>query len=167
MWTLRYIVANYCKNKELQMTCGKILEAKLRKKGFRVTPQRSVILETIAHKGGHISVHEVYLEARERLPGLNVATIYRTLDTLQQAGMIDMLASDSGVARFSLRDERNPHGHLVCRNCNQILEVSTDLIARSVQNLERDTGFVVDVDHLTLFGLCRSCAAADESSSRK
>jgi Fur family ferric uptake transcriptional regulator len=145
------------------MTCGETLVAELRRKGFRVTPQRSVILETIAHKSGHISVHEVYLEARERLPGLNVATIYRTLESLQKAGMIDLLASDTDVARFSLRDAHNPHTHLVCRECNQILEVGTDVIARSAREVERDTGFVIDIDHLTLVGLCKACAAAERS----
>lgn len=143
------------------MSCGERLAAELRKKSFRVTPQRAVILETIAHKGGHLSAQEVYIEARERLPGLNIATVYRTLDSLHSAGLIDLLSSGSKPMHFSLRDLSNPHGHLVCRKCERIFEIGPAFVDRIVREVRQETGFVIDAHHLTLTGLCKLCAVDD------
>ena len=126
-----------------------------------MTPQRAVILETIAHKGGHLSAQEVYIEASERLPGLNIATIYRTLDSLHSAGLIDLLSSGSKPVHFSLRDPSNPHGHLVCRKCESIFEIDPAFIDRIAREVRHKSGFVIDAHHLTLTGLCEMCAADD------
>jgi Fur family ferric uptake transcriptional regulator len=139
------------------MSCGERLATELRRAGFRVTPQRTVILETIAHQGDHLSANEVYLEANKRLPGLNIATIYRTLESLHRVGLIDLLSLSSDPVRFSIRNPLQPHGHLVCKGCKQILEVDTELIGKVAQEVERDTAFIIDVDHLTLTGLCKDC----------
>lgn len=139
------------------MSCGERLAKQLRERGFRVTPQRRIILETIAHTGGHLSVQEVYLATCERLPGLNIATIYRTVDSLHKAGIIDVFTSENGPDRFSLRDAQNPHGHLVCRRCGQILEVGLDLLEKLAVSVNQETQFFVDANHLTLFGLCHDC----------
>lgn len=139
------------------MSCGERLATELRKAGFRVTPQRTVILETIAHQGGHLSAHEVYLEASKRLPGLNIATIYRTLESLHKIGMIDLLSFGSLPIRFSIKDPSKPHGHLVCRRCKQILEVDAGFIAQIAREVEREIGFIIDTDHLTLTGVCKDC----------
>ena len=105
------------------MSCGERLVAELRSRKRRVTPQRAVILETIAHMGGHRSVQEVYSQARDRLPGLNLATIYRTLETLHEAGMVDLFHSGAGPTLFALRDPDAPHGHLVCIECQHVLDI--------------------------------------------
>ena len=149
--------AKYCNNQDLQMSCGERLAGEIRKKGFRVTPQRGVILETIAHMGGHLSVLEVFSEARDRLPGLNITTIYRTIETLHQAGMVDLFYSGSGPTRFALRDPDAPHGHLVCGECEHVFDVDESLIARLAEEVERKTGFSIDSHHLTLLGVCNDC----------
>jgi Fur family ferric uptake transcriptional regulator len=140
------------------MSCGERLATELRSAGFRVTPQRTVILETIAHQGDHLSANEVHLEASKRLPGLNIATIYRTLESLHQIGMIDLLSFGSTPMRFSIRDPLKPHGHLVCGRCKRILEVDTDFIARVAREVEQEIGFSIDIDHLALTGVCKDCA---------
>jgi Fur family ferric uptake transcriptional regulator len=145
------------------MSCGERLAKQLRERGFRVTPQRRIILETIAHTGGHLSVQEVYLATSERLPGLNVATIYRTVDSLHKAGMIDVFSSEHGPDRFSLRDAQNPHGHLVCRKCGQILEVDLQFLEQLAKMVHQETQFIVDANHLTMFGLCRACWETEQN----
>lgn len=142
------------------MSCGEKLAEEIRKRGFRVTPQRGVILETIAHMGGHLSVPEVFSEARDRLPGLNIATVYRTLETLHRAGMVDIFYPGSGPTRFAIRDPGTAHGHLVCSECEQVLDIDTGLIARLAEEVERKTGFFIDPHHLTLIGMCDDCAEA-------
>jgi Fur family ferric uptake transcriptional regulator len=149
------------------MSCGDRLVVELRQRGFRVTPQRTVILETIAHKDGHLSVQEVFVEARERLPGLNIATVYRTLDSLHQAGMIDLFYSQSEPSRFALRDPDNPHGHLVCTGCERIIEIGTALIADVARQVELETSFSIATDHLTLLGQCERCKEEDHTGPNK
>jgi Fur family ferric uptake transcriptional regulator len=112
--------------------------------------------------GGHLSVPEVFSEARERLPGLNITTIYRTLETLHRAGMVDLFYSGSGPTRFALRDPDQAHGHLVCSECEHVLDIDEGLIDHLAEEVERKTGFSIDPHHLTLLGLCEDCAMAKQ-----
>jgi Fur family ferric uptake transcriptional regulator len=66
-----------------------------------------------------------------------------------------MSATDS--VRVSLRDQDNPHDHLVCRRCHKVLELDHDLLAPLASGVARDHGFHLDTDHLTLTGICRAC----------
>ena len=142
------------------MSCGERLAKELRKQGFRVTPQRAVILETIAHMDGHRTAQEVYHAAGERLPGLNLATIYRTLETLHAASLVDLFDT-GGVTRFSLRDPEHPHGHLVCHRCGKTLTLDPANAASLAGKIRRETGFEIALDHLTLVGLCEDCASLE------
>ncbi len=139
------------------MSCGEKLANELRSKGFRVTPQRAVILETIAHKSGHLCAQDIYSDARRKLPGLNLATVYRTLESLQEAEMVDLFYDGSNPALFALRDPCNPHGHLVCKQCQFVFDIDPSVIARIVQGVASETNFHVDPNHLTLFGVCAAC----------
>lgn len=139
------------------MSCSDELAIEMRRKGFRVTAQRSIILETISHLGGHLSARQVYETASQRLPGLNIATVYRTVDSLQKAGLIETLSAGSEPDRFSLRDPSHPHGHLVCRICGTELELSPQQIQRLTVDVEQKTGFAIESDHLTLQGVCSEC----------
>jgi len=142
------------------MACGAHLEQEIRRSGFRVTAQRSVILETVAHLARHASAQEVYEKARARLPGLNPATVYRTLEVLHGAGLLDQLVSTDDPLRFSLRDPAKPHHHLVCRLCRQSFELETRRLRSISASLERDLGFALDHDHQSLTGICRACRNA-------
>jgi Fur family ferric uptake transcriptional regulator len=148
------------------MACGAALEQELRRSGIRVTAQRSVILETVSHLGRHASALEVYQKARRRLPGLNQATVYRTLDNLHRVGMIDYLDREGEPLRYSLRDRSSPHCHLVCRRCGAVMEVEAAEFRRLSQSLERSHGFAAEVDHLSLTGLCRACRRAQPADRR-
>jgi Fur family ferric uptake transcriptional regulator len=141
------------------MSCGERLSAELRQRGFRVTPQRSVILETIAHGEGHQSAQEVFLEAAKRLPGLNIATVYRTLETLHQAGMVDLFSTTADSVRFELHDADRPHHHLHCRACGNVLDLPHRFVEGVAEQLRQECGFALDSAHLTLVGLCAACAS--------
>ena len=84
------------------MSCGERLANELRSKGHRVTPQRAVILETIAHKNGHLCAQDIYTDARRKLPGLNLATVYRTVEVLHEAEMVDLFNDGSNPALFAM-----------------------------------------------------------------
>jgi Fur family ferric uptake transcriptional regulator len=156
------LTANLCSNKGLPMSCGERLAKELRKQGYRVTPQRAVILETIAHMDGHRTAQEVYQAAGERLPGLNLATIYRTLETLHAASLVDLFDT-GGVTRFSLRDPEHLHGHLVCHRCGKTLTLDPAHAAPLAVKIHQKTGFEIALDHLTLVGLCEDCSSLDNT----
>jgi Fe2+ or Zn2+ uptake regulation protein len=144
------------------MSCGKRLAEEMRGRGYRVTPQRAVILETVAHMQGHISAQQVFEQAEQRLPGLNIATVYRTLDTLQEAGLVDKLSLGSETDRYSLRDSSHPHGHLICECCGAIVELDPSLLQEMAQTVEEQTGHKIDYAHLTLPGICQACSQSKE-----
>jgi len=139
------------------MSCGERLQEAMRQRGMRITPQRSVILETISHLGGHPTATEVYRQAARRLPGLNAATVYRTLESLRAAGLVDGM-DDGGPARFSVRDLDHPHHHLVCARCGTVAELDPEPVLGFASQIRRRTGFSLDTDHLTLPGRCRKCS---------
>lgn len=143
------------------MSCGEQLELELRNLGHRVTPQRAVILETIAHLEGHSSVNDVFDLAKEKLPGLDRVTVYRTVDTLHRAGLIDLLATSGESMRFSLRDQTNRHGHLQCRECGEEVEIPARHFSNMLEEIEKRYHFRVESDHLTLQGICEDCRSSD------
>ena len=110
------------------MSCGERLAIELRSKGYRVTPQRAVILETIAHKNGHLCAQDIYIDARRKLPGLNLATVYRTVEVLHEAEMVDLFNDGSNPALFAMRDPHHPHGHLVCRQCHAVFDIDPSVV---------------------------------------
>ncbi len=137
----------------------------LRARGFRVTPQRAVILEEVAHAQGHTSARAVHQAAGGRLPGLNLATVYRTLEALHQAGMVDLMAVGSDRMLFALRDPNECHGHLICERCGRMLDIAEQDLQRLAKQIGQRYRFRVDIRHLTLRGHCSQCAAAAERGS--
>jgi Fur family ferric uptake transcriptional regulator len=131
----------------------------LRARGYRVTPQRAVILEEVAHARGHTSARSIHRRASARLPGLNLATVYRTLEALHGAGMVDLMHVGSDRMLFALRDPDGFHGHLLCDLCGRMdLMEEKDLVALA-NHIGRRHKFRLDIRHLTLRGLCAQCAA--------
>lgn len=137
--------------------CHTIIQA-LHNLGYRMTPQREMIIEAIAHAEGHISAEEIYDLVKERTRSVNVATIYRTLDLLVEKGM---------AARADLWDGRvvyvtslhGSHIHLVCRQCGDVFKADHQLVAPLGSVLQSDYGFHADLQHLTVIGLCAVCKA--------
>jgi Fur family transcriptional regulator, ferric uptake regulator len=139
------------------MSCGEQLAAELRSRGHRVTPQRAVILETIAHMERHCSAQEVFQRAHSRLPGLNLATVYRTLDTLQREGLVDTFSTGPDDRRYSYRRHSDPHCHLSCRRCGRIEEVGVEQFRDLAHSIQSKVNFLLDTEHLTMTGICRAC----------
>jgi Fe2+ or Zn2+ uptake regulation protein len=75
---------------------------------------------------GHHSAREVYEMAQTRLPGLNIATVYRTLDTLHHAGFIDLFPKSPDTMSFAFHDDSNVHCHPHCIHCGRVFEVGIE-----------------------------------------
>jgi Fur family transcriptional regulator, ferric uptake regulator len=127
----------------------------LRAKGYRVTPQRQLVLEAVKALE-HATPEEICAKVRETARGVNISTVYRTLELLEELGMVTHTHLSHGAPTYHLAAEAH-HLHLVCRGCGEIGEVDPEMAAGLIGGLDRELGFVADVHHLTVFGVCRNC----------
>jgi Fur family ferric uptake transcriptional regulator len=127
----------------------------LRASGYRVTPQRQLVLEAVSRLE-HATPEEIFADVRQIASGVNVSTVYRTLELLEQLGLVTHTHLDHDAPRYHLAAEAE-HVHLVCRQCEKVTEIDKAAIRPLVAALEQSHGFRTDVGHLTIFGLCAAC----------
>jgi Fur family ferric uptake transcriptional regulator len=130
----------------------------LRAGGYRITPQRQLILEAVTRLD-HATPEEIFDSVRQTAQGVNLSTIYRTLELLEQLGLVSHTHLGHGAPRYHIAAEAD-HVHLVCRDCEQVFQLDPAEVSSLVSVLEADHGFETDVRHLTVFGRCAGCRAA-------
>ncbi len=128
---------------------------RMRALGFRVTPQRQLILDAICAGHGHTTLEEIAARVRAKSPAINRATIYRTLDFLQMLHLVVALEWD-GQTYYEIAGAE-PHHHLICRECGRTEPLERALLDRLTRAVQRRQGFTVDMDHVTLSGVCARC----------
>ena len=132
------------------------LVAELKQRGYRLTPQREMLLSALSASGKHHSAEELLTRVRRAYPRVNQSVVYRNLDLLAQLGLISQV--DLGHGRIEYEVHHHPHHHhLVCRHCGRVMAVSSDAFAALQQQLQREHGFNADMDHLAIYGLCAPC----------
>ena len=136
---------------------GQDWQAELRARGYRLTPQRQLVLEAVGTLG-HATPEDIAQSVKETASGINISTVYRTLELLEELGLVQHAHLGHGSPTWSLAGE-DDHVHLVCRDCGAVEEVERAAVAGIAEELRRRRGFVVDLGHLTVFGRCRGCAA--------
>ena len=129
----------------------------LRQRGLRWTPQRRVLLEVLAGTDGHITGAELVDRCRAVDPSTTPSTVYRTLDVLEEIGIVSHSHGLDGREEFHVRPERD-HGHLLCEGCGSTFELSAAEAGPLSRSLEASRGFAVELGHLTVVGRCRDCA---------
>lgn len=127
----------------------------LRSRGLRLTAQRQLVLEAV-HALGHATPDQVHAQVAKTAAGVNITTVYRTLELLEELGLVTHAHLSHGAPTFHAVGEQQ-HVHLVCRTCGNVEEVSSDLLAPLAENLERRKSFLVDIGHVALFGVCAGC----------
>ncbi|WP_228942693.1 Fur family transcriptional regulator [Nocardioides sp. Leaf374] len=138
------------------------LRSRLRGSGYRLTPQRELILAAV-ERLGHATPDEVLAEVRRHSTAVNVSTVYRTLEVLEELGLVRHAhLADRAPTYHSVTDHE--HFHLVCRNCERVTSVDADVAADLVGRLAAEQQFVVDIGHLTVFGHCQDCSANREDT---
>jgi Fur family ferric uptake transcriptional regulator len=139
---------------------GLDLRDRLRASGLRWTPQRRVLLDVLARSDGHVTGAELVERCRDVDPATTPSTVYRTLDVLEELGIVRHAHGADGREEFHVLPEAE-HGHLHCRGCGQTWEIEADEAAALVSALISERGFAMDLSHLSVSGLCRDCAAPD------
>ena len=133
------------------------IRAELRSRGQRWTPQRRLILQVLEQTSGHVTGSELVERCREREPDVTPSTVYRTLDVLEQLGYVSHSHSARGREEYHVLPKAE-HAHLECRNCGRTLELSRAEADEITQVVEHRHGFVADLGHMTIVGLCAVCA---------
>jgi Fur family ferric uptake transcriptional regulator len=128
----------------------------LRRHGLRMTPQRRAIVAEITRTPGHIAPTALARKVQDEMPGVNASTIYRTLATLEEVGVLAHAHMESGAEYH--RAEEAGHVHLSCSNCGDEDDLSMDEARSLVGVIQRHHGFEPDLTHFAISGLCADCA---------
>ena len=129
----------------------------LRQSGLRCTPQRVAILREVFSRR-HPTAYEVFESVRRHFPTIGLATVYNTLRTMTERGLVAELPFSSEM-RFDAN--MAPHANLVCRNCGRIEDVEfvPEHLDTMLRHLAHAAGFVPDGQRLHVYGRCLTCAS--------
>ena len=127
----------------------------LREKGLRLTPQRELVLNAVRELG-HATPEDVAAKIHETHPGINLSTVYRNLETLENVGLVQHTHLGHGGATYHAAEELT-HLNLVCENCGSVGDAPIEAAANFVNTLSDDYGFKTDVTHFAIYGTCADC----------
>lgn len=133
----------------------------LRQRGYRITPQREIIIQSLAHAGGHVTAEEIYAQVQQRTRAINIATVYRTLDLLVANGLACRADLWDGRVVYTTTDH-GQHVHLVCKRCGAVLKADHALIEPLQEQLISGYQFTPDLDHLSITGICATCQSSHQ-----
>jgi Fur family ferric uptake transcriptional regulator len=131
---------------------------RLRARGLRWTPQRRALVEVLARSDGHVTGSELVERCRAVDPTTIPSTVYRTLDVLEQLGLVRHGHGADGREEFHVLPAVE-HGHLHCRTCGQTWEIGAGEAATFVDSIRLSRDFAVDLSHVTIVGRCAACRA--------
>jgi Fur family transcriptional regulator, ferric uptake regulator len=134
------------------MSCTKVLQSK----GYRVTPQRIMVVDALHSADKHISAEEIFELVRAKYPYANISTVYRTLELLKELGLAAEISIGDGITRYHAK-ENSRHHHLICEKCGSIADLPEQELAPLKDILEENHRFKADLSHLAIFGLCSKC----------
>ncbi|ARR03823.1 MULTISPECIES: Fur family transcriptional regulator [Campylobacter] len=130
----------------------------LRDNGLKYTKQREVLLQTLYNNSEHFTPEQLYLYIKERYPGLNVgiATVYRSLNLLEESGMVTSISFGAQGKKFELANKPH-HDHMICRQCGLIVEFEDQIIEKRQLAIAKEHGFKLTGHIMQLYGVCSEC----------
>ncbi|MDT9593541.1 Fur family transcriptional regulator [Nocardioides zeae] len=128
---------------------------RLRAQGYRLTPQRELILGAVTTLR-HATADEVLAEVRRSSSAVNLSTVYRTLEVLEGLGLVRHAHLSDRAPTYHAVDGHE-HFHTVCRKCGRVTSVDADEVSAFVTLLRERHGFEADTGHLAVFGTCVTC----------
>lgn len=131
-------------------------DRRLREQGFRITPQRQLVLEAV-ERLRHGTPDEILAEVQRTAPAVNLSTVYRTLEVLEDVGLVTHAHIGHGSPTYHAVDEE-VHIHLVCDRCGEVDSVPASVAEPFVAALRHERGFATDIAHVSVHGTCATCA---------
>ena len=129
--------------------------------GYRLTPQRLMIVSAIEESDDHISAEEMHAQVAARYPNVNISTVYRTLELLKRLGLVTETDLGGGRFRYHAAD-KGRHHHLVCKDCGRIVDLEEGQLEPLRLALLRQHDFLADLRHLAIGGRCFQCWTEEE-----
>ena len=124
--------------------------------GLRITSQRALILDIIGRGRKHLDADEIYRQARKKDPRLSLSTVYRNLQMLKKAGVIDELRFGESRHHYEIKSAVEHH-HLVCLGCGKVVEFKCRLCPEMRKDVARKEGFDITGVEVTMTGYCAKC----------
>lgn len=140
------------------MSCEEVFFRQLREQGFRLTPQREMVLSVLHEIEGFATAEEIYERVSAMSSSVDISTVYRTLELLQDFHLVASVDPGEGQRRYELLGLHGHHLHLVCRSCGKIIGVESEVIESFAVRMKEQHGFELEVEQLSVPGLCPACA---------
>lgn len=140
------------------MSCEEIFFQKLREHGFRLTPQREMVLSVMHELESFATAEEIFAQVQAHSSAVDISTVYRTLDLLSDFHMVACVEGNDGQRVYKLEGAHGPHLHLVCRVCGHVAGADLGPAESLVRYLLEEHHFQAELDHLAIPGLCQACA---------
>jgi Fur family ferric uptake transcriptional regulator len=139
------------------MSCEEAFFRRLREQGFRLTPQREMVLSVLHEIEDFATAEEIHDRVSAISSSVDISTVYRTLELLQDFHMVASVDLGGGERRYELLGLHGQHLHLVCRSCGKIIGVEPEAVEPFAARMKERYGFGLDVEHLSVPGLCETC----------
>lgn len=134
--------------------------AHMRDHNLPLTQQREAIASVVFHAEGHLSVEDIERILRDDRVHVGKATVYRTLDLLVRAGLVDEHDFGEGFKRYEPTGARSHHEHVICTECGKVVEFTSDRIERMNMLIAEEYGFQHRHHRLDIYGVCADCQSA-------
>jgi Fur family ferric uptake transcriptional regulator len=132
--------------------------------GERVTRQRLLVADALAASGRRMTAEQLYRSLRRRDPAIGRATVFRTLETLVEAGVARRLELDGHVYAYVACLPAHHH-HIACTRCGRVEEIDEAYVTPIAERLAEEMGFEIDDARLDFYGRCATCRAEDAASA--
>jgi Fur family ferric uptake transcriptional regulator len=129
----------------------------LRKNGYKLTPQRHLMLRVMASSHGRLTPEDIYHKCLEGDMELGLVTIYRTLALLERLGLVCRTHMGTGSRSYIMRRPQEHHHHLICSECGRVVDFTGCDLSQLQDRLSCENGFNIDGHVLEFFGVCNDC----------
>ena len=136
------------------------INKKLKRSGYRLTPQREVIVETLIESNSELlTAEEIFIKVKNINSSIGLATVYRTLDMLQELDIVKRIPYRDGMSRFDLVKSSNDNQsfYLLCQKCGKIEEIKEPILENTEKRIEQEHRFKIITRQLTFHGICQEC----------
>ena len=132
------------------------LNTQLSEQGYKLTRQRKAVVEVVTRAHTRLSAADVFTQAQRVCSDLGLTTVYRTLEILEQMGVIRRVHLDDGCEGFAPAPAEHGH-HLICSGCQETIEFEDCNMTSLLKRVSEQTGFTIEQHWLELVGLCPKC----------
>lgn len=147
------------------MCCEDKLLLQLHERGFRLTPQREMVLRVLHEVQENATIEEIHARVSVLSSAVDLSTVYRTLDLLESFNLVSSFKLGDGQRHYELLSLHRAHFHLLCSQCGSLVAIDARELEPLRNQLVRNHDFQMRLDHLVIPGLCKTCQETSSTHS--